>query len=459
MKPLLFAGLFLCSVSTRLSAAQPLGPYTPEQFSWGDFGTTEVYSGGTAGVELILTDNTSLTDARELAAHLSQQGKLAAILSIDNYLKNITQTRTSCFDAATPLSVYAQDLQQHHAFYHFEPAVITGLGAAADYLFVMLSQTPKGLFRGAFSHRQDVLISSSPLSLPLNLCRPNPAAIWNPKNHWLSLDFNETVATPWQASNNNNAQGLWLSNTFVSSNWMQERDNVEKQLFNAPIVAKAARDVSSLPLVEVDAQSQGQYFNTDVFAVIISGDGGWANIDKDIANGLAAKGIASVGWNSLEYFWEGKTPDIAGHDLQQVLSTYSERWHKSNIILIGFSMGADVMPFMVNKLSAQTKENILSVNLLNPSTTVDFEFHLSGWLNAQASAPFQTTPELANWSTWRTNCFYSTKEQSLCAAIAQDKNNTQQNKKLFYLEGDHHFNGNSKELTQLIISNSLKRSD
>ena len=63
--------------------------------------------------------------------------------------------------------------------------------------------------------------------------------------------------------------------------------------------------VADLPLVEVPAKGQGG----KTLAVIISGDGGWAGIDKDVAGALAAKGIPVVGWNSLQYFWTARKPD------------------------------------------------------------------------------------------------------------------------------------------------------
>ena len=44
-------------------------------------------------------------------------------------------------------------------------------------------------------------------------------------------------------------------------------------------------------------------------AVIYSGDGGWRDIDKDIAGALQEKGIPVVGVDSLRYFWSEKTPD------------------------------------------------------------------------------------------------------------------------------------------------------
>jgi type IV secretory pathway VirJ component len=420
--------------------------YSPEKFSWGDFGTTEIYSGGSNGLELILTDDASMQDARSLAAHLSQTGKVAAILSIDTYLQQISLTQKSCFDAATPLSVYAQDVQQQHHFFHFEPAFITGLGHAGEYLFAMLSQTPKGIFRGAFSVQTD-----DDIQLPVNLCRPNPAVSWDAKSHQTRLNVQLLPATPWRSVSVNHWIKPWLQATVPQQSWRAARDQFEQQLFQ-PTQATSA-DISSLPLVEVNPEAQAIYAHSDVFAVVISGDGGWANIDKDIANGLAAKGIAVVGWNSLEYFWEGKTPDIAGRDLQQVLDYYGQRWHKHKIMLIGFSMGADVMPFMINRLNANTQQQLLSVSLLNPSTSVDFTFHLSGWLNTHNKAPYSLYPEVKDWRQWATNCFYSTREQSLCARLEQSATLPAQ-QQLFFLAGDHHFNGNVEQLIDLIISHT-----
>lgn len=48
-------------------------------------------------------------------------------------------------------------------------------------------------------------------------------------------------------------------------------------------------------------------------AVLITGDDGWADIDRDIAAGLTQKGIAVVGLNALKYFWTARTPHgVAG---------------------------------------------------------------------------------------------------------------------------------------------------
>jgi len=44
------------------------------------------------------------------------------------------------------------------------------------------------------------------------------------------------------------------------------------------------------------------------FAIILSGDGGWVSIDRDLSTAFAQRGIPVVGWDSLKYFWTARTP-------------------------------------------------------------------------------------------------------------------------------------------------------
>ena len=65
----------------------------------------------------------------------------------------------------------------------------------------------------------------------------------------------------------------------------------------------AASSVGGLPLVELPAKGPG-----DLLAVFYSGDGGWRDLDKKIGGILAAHGIATIGVDSLRYFWKEKSP-------------------------------------------------------------------------------------------------------------------------------------------------------
>jgi len=101
-------------------------------------------------------------------------------------------------------------------------------------------------------------------------------------------------------------------------------------------------DVTGVPLTEVRADGS----RDKRLAVMLSGDGGWAQLDRTIAATLAKHGIDTVGWDSLSYFWKAKTPEQAATDLGRVMSHYLSSWHKDRVLLIGYSFGADALPFM-----------------------------------------------------------------------------------------------------------------
>ncbi len=61
---------------------------------------------------------------------------------------------------------------------------------------------------------------------------------------------------------------------------------------------------------------------SDAFAIIMSGDGGWAGLDQDVAAALSAKGIPVVGLDSLRYYWTARTPDGVAADTDKLIRYY-----------------------------------------------------------------------------------------------------------------------------------------
>ena len=98
--------------------------------------------------------------------------------------------------------------------------------------------------------------------------------------------------------------------------------------------------LADLPLVEVPATGTG-----DTFAVLLSGDGGWAGLDQDVAAALSTQGIPVVGLDSLRYFWTPRTPDGLAADTDRMIRYYLAHFVKQRVLLIGYSQGADVLPF------------------------------------------------------------------------------------------------------------------
>lgn len=132
-------------------------------------------------------------------------------------------------------------------------------------------------------------------------------------------------------------------------------------------------------------------------ALIISGDGGWYHFEQSIADKLAQKGIPTIGLDSRKYFWSRKTPDEAASDMGRALNHYAKEWDRENFMLIGYSLGAEIVPFIVNRLPVSVKSKVVSVVLLSPATTTDFEIHLTNMLGlGNKQNTYYTVNEIAN---------------------------------------------------------------
>src|SRR4051794_22657136 len=165
-------------------------------------------------------------------------------------------------------------------------------------------------------------------------------------------------------------------------------------LFSASAVSAA-----TLPLMEVPAT----HGTSDTLVVFISGDGGWAAIDREISQVLASHGMPVVGLNALKYFWTKQTPESASRDLATIIDRYLGTWQKSRVLLIGYSRGADVLPAMITRLPAETQSKIRMLVLLGPSPKVEFEFHVADWMH-NSSAGLLVKPEVDKLSLQRIVC-------------------------------------------------------
>ena len=76
--------------------------------------------------------------------------------------------------------------------------------------------------------------------------------------------------------------------------------------FTLPAVAaQPGRVGADLGLVELPVTQA----SSAPMVVFMSGDGGWAALDKGLSAQLQAHGMPVVGWSSLSYYWKKKTPD------------------------------------------------------------------------------------------------------------------------------------------------------
>jgi len=200
--------------------------------------------------------------------------------------------------------------------------------------------------------------------------------------------------------------------------------------------------VHDLPLIIVPTtgMEEGPWM-----AVFLSGDGGWAGLDKGVSKVLASHGIPVVGWNSLNYFWTRRTPQGAAHDLDRVVRFYSRAWNRTRVLLIGFSQGADTMPFMFNGLAADTHALVDYAALIAISDNALWEFHLETWFgNPLKGTP--TAPEVERWSGAPYVCIYGESDADAACNLVTHGAGT-----VVAMAGGHHFNGAYAAIAQEIL--------
>ena len=121
----------------------------------------------------------------------------------------------------------------------------------------------------------------------------------------------------------------------------------------------------------------------DVLTILYSGDGGWADLDKQLGNAFVARGIPVLGINAFKYFWRNRDPNVAAAELDALMTKYLDQWHKRRVWLVGFSFGADVLPTLIDKLSPANRARITQLVLLSPSRDTSFEIQFEGYMITQ----------------------------------------------------------------------------
>jgi type IV secretory pathway VirJ component len=228
------------------------------------------------------------------------------------------------------------------------------------------------------------------------------------------------------------------------------------QLFSQ-IAAKAEKDNSlaktlpgaslpplpDLPLTEVQATGE----NTNLMAIHLTGDGGWGVTDRGIAESLAAKGIPVVALNSLHYFWKQKTVEQTAADFNAILQHYRARWKRNEVIIIGYSFGADVLPFILNRIPGESLEKIRIIAYLGLSSQADFQFHWSDWFaSGKRSTSQAVRPEVEKLRGKKMLCFYGTNDgDALCRQLDAGL------VKAFPLPGGHRFGKGYKPIVDAIL--------
>lgn len=399
----------------------------------------------------------------DMAKGLAELDSMVVGIDIRHYISRLNAGRGKCEYPAAHFEELSHYVQKKYKFHHYTLPVLAGYSSGATMVYATLAQSPPNTFAGGISlgFCPD-LKTSKPLCKGSGLLSGKPdkelGFVYSPfpvasKLYVLQGDIDKVCSTPDTRtflSQVDNAELIELPKVghgfSVPENWLPQFKLAYQNLNSMAQTTEPASppdELSDLPLVELSSPRE-----SDTLAVMVSGDGGWASIDKQVAEALNSRGIPVIGLDSLQYFWEEKDPDTASRDLARILTHYGKPWGAKKFMLIGYSMGADTLPFMVSRLPHALRSRVKVVALLGMAKDTDFEIHVSDWL-VDTGGSRQVVPEAMKLQGMNVLCIYGEDDKDSACKTLDRKGFTP-----IEISGGHHFAGNYERLTSIILDHS-----
>jgi type IV secretory pathway VirJ component len=221
-------------------------------------------------------------------------------------------------------------------------------------------------------------------------------------------------------------------------------------LLGAPTIrAQSAPDtaVRGLPLTTIAARRSG-----DAMAVFLTGDGGFAELDKQVANVLADSGIDVVALDTRSYLWRKRTPAETAEDVGRIARAYSARWNRPRILLVGYSHGANLIPFIATRLAPDVASHVVLLAMLGLSPGASFQFHFADlFRDIQRSTDLPILPELEKLRGQHMLCIFGHDEDQSPCPVADPTLIARHE-----LPGDHHFDRAYRTIGEIIVNGARR---
>ena len=207
-------------------------------------------------------------------------------------------------------------------------------------------------------------------------------------------------------------------------------------------VGADALAVRDLPLVELRGRG-----NDSTLAIIVSGDGGWASLDRQIGETFVSRGISVVGLDALRYFWKAAGSGTNGRRSHEDRAPLSGELGQARIVTRGLLARGGNTALHGKPVAARTQEQVRLVALLGahgprPSSSTSG----TGWGEEKRGARQATAPEIQKLRGLPILCIYGTDEKDSVCPLLPDSLATS-----MPVQGGHHFGGGYRDLASRIL--------
>lgn len=176
----------------------------------------------------------------------------------------------------------------------------------------------------------------------------------------------------------------------------------------------------------------------------ISGDGGWNSFSTTLLRQLNQKGYPVLGLDARRYFWSRKTPQQAAEAISDLILHSQHPSSNQSFVFIGYSLGADVLPFIEPLLAPSLQQRVKRTILLSPSPTTDFETHLVYGLSG---GPQLSVPQGINRLPHPVILVFGSRESDFPLTLLRRKD-----VQVLTLPGGHHYEGQMEQLVRCLIA-------
>jgi type IV secretory pathway VirJ component len=450
--------------SAQAQTTQSIGADAFENF--GRFGQVAIYRPKATPKQVVLFlsgDGGWNLGVIEMAKQLRDQGALVAGISTPHYLQALEKSTEGCAYPPAEFEQFSHYLQAKEAIKSYIYPIIAGYSSGATLVYGALVQAPQGTFAGGLS-----LGFCPDLELSKPLC-PNGGLKPTPRGKAKGVNLNAVPALhdPWQVLQGASDEVCPAAATMafikpikraevvllakvghgysVENHWLPQYLAAYQKLSQAPqnTLPPAPKDLAGLPIIEVPTRSVNSPAS-DTLVILLTGDGGWAGLDQELADAFVARDLPVVALNSLKYFWTPRTPEQTASDVERIASFYLRHWQKQRLLLVGYSQGADVLPFVLNRFSSAMRSRVIGASAIGLGEKASFEFHVSHWLS-DGDDGLPIKPEIAKLQALKLRCIYGTDESdSLCRSLT--------NVEKVSLPGGHHFNGDYARVAAAVFA-------
>jgi type IV secretory pathway VirJ component len=394
--------------------------------------------------------------AETLAQQLVQRGAMVVGIDTPRLRANFEADGDQCVFPDGDLENLSHFVQAYLHNPGYQLPMLVGVGSGASLAYAVLAQAPENTFASALTLD---FCPTSGMTKPL--CKGS-GFDFTPGSDGRGMNFvpAKKLTSPWVAirtpahqscpaaadefvAHVRGAAGVTVPGATAALNAAFTTAFARLAATARVHAAPTPAALGDLPVIEI-APKPGSP-PTDSVAIIMSGDGGWAGLDQDVAAALSAAGLPVVGLDSLRYFWTARTPEGLAADTDRMIRYYLAHYGKKRVLLIGYSQGADVLPFAVNRLPPATRADVALTAIMGMSEHALFEFHVSSWISDSNSGP-ATLPEVERINGMPVLCIYGEDESdSLCPKLDPSK------VIVVKVKGGHHFDGNYAGLAQDIM--------